>query len=60
MANVDNFTAYKAERESKRETESRRTWTASYPMGTATPKTIKDAQAQKMEIVASMEAENQH
>jgi hypothetical protein len=56
MADVDDFTAYKAERESKRETE------VAYldsiiSNEDSDAETVKDAQEQKLEIVASMEAE---
>jgi stage III sporulation protein AH len=55
-AGVDDFTAYKAERESKRETE------VAFLDGiiedaNTDAETLKDAQEQKMAIVAAMEAE---
>lgn len=56
VAGVDDFTAYKAERESKRETEV--SFLDGIIQDTNTDaETLKDAQEQKMAIVAAMEAE---
>ena len=58
MAGVDDFTAYKAERESKRETEVAYLDTIIDNENTDAA-TLQDAQEQKMAIVAAMESELQ-